>query len=302
MKSKAAAAFQSRSATASDFDIAKVVCYNCGKAGHVARDCPDQIAQLKLREELRAARMLGPLEELEARKICRKLQEIERIGEKVASGAKLEASQLKKMLQKSELEQLPVMRKISNGWQRDGCPQSELVQKITLTDEEEGHLRRFEKKIHKLMEQHIGLRAAIKVDHVQLESIQKEIDQLKDRDLFQKIAAGYRRATLDADSKCLAPAKGKMHASLLPSKAQPATKHVSQALECATAPVKRVVPSPVCQALRDADECSEASTVDTVDAEQLAVLEKAAEMLKASGLVAQAEELRKQAQARTAVR
>merc|ERR1712203_855174 len=183
----------------------------------------------------------------------------------------------------------PVMQKIADGWKRDECSQSELIQKITLTDEEEFHLRRFEKKLHKLTEQQSVLRAAVKVDHVQLESLQKEIDQLQDRDLFWKVAAGYRRAPLggDKESKIFKP---KVHASL--NKAQPEKMHiVSQALEGVLVPVK-CVSFPV-EKMQDADECSEASTIDSVAAEQqIAALGTAAKLLDASGLAAQAEELR----------
>merc|ERR1712203_98265 len=183
----------------------------------------------------------------------------------------------------------PVMQKIADGWKRDECSQSELIQKITLTDEEEFHLRRFEKKLHKLTEQQSVLRAAVKVDHVQLESLQKEIDQLQDRDLFRKVAAGYRRAALggDNESKTLKP---KVHASL--NKAQPEkTQIASQALEGVLAPVKCVSFS--VDKMRDVDECSEASTIDSVVAEQqVAALQTAAKLLDASGLAAQAEELR----------
>merc|ERR1712203_23744 len=115
---------------------------------------------------------------------------------------------------------------ISDGWMRDVRPQSELIQAITLTAEEEGHVCRFERKIHKLEERQAALRAAVKVDHVQLESLEKELFMLRDKDIFRRIAAGYRRP-----GQAAAPEK-QVHSSLMPSKSQPVkTQTISQSLE-----------------------------------------------------------------------
>lgn len=233
------------------------------------------------RAAIRASRTFPPLEELEARKIDRKLQDIDRIRAKVASGAKVEKSQLQKMQQRSVLEQSRVMQKIASGWSRDLRPQSELIQEITLSAEEEMHARRFERKISKLAETQAKLRSAIKVDHVQLEALQKEIDLLSQKAVLQKIAAGFRRCVLDNDTaKPAAPAK--MHSSLAKSKVQsPEAPAASQSLERST---EAVVVQETKVESDEVDSASEVSTVDTVDATQAAAIEKAALLLKAAGL------------------
>lgn len=134
----------------------------------------------------------------------------------------------------------------------------------------------------------------MKVDHVQLEILETELFKLREKDIFQRIAAGYRRPSQTPS----APEKhATVHSSLLPGKAQPVkTQTVSQSLERA---VECPLESPVKVTVREVDEYSEASTVDTIDAKQVTALEQAAEMLKASGLFAQAEELRRQAKAQS---
>jgi len=244
------------------------------------------------REAIRANRTLTALDELEARKIDRKLQDIERIRAKVAAGAKVEKSQLQKIQLQSELEQSRVMQKIASGtWNRDSRPQSELIQEITLSAEEEVHARRFERKICKLREKQatfrfeVGSSGFFRVDHVQFDALEEEIQSLNNKAVMKKIAEGFRRCVLEGDAaKPAAPAK--LHSSLAKSKVQPpAAPAAPQSLEHFTEAV--VVQETNVDAEfvpREADEVSEVSTVDTVDATQAAAIEKAALLLKAAGL------------------
>jgi len=203
----------------------------------------------------------------------------------------VETSQLQKMQLQSELEQSRVMEKISSGWKRDSRPQSELIQAITLDEEEEQQARRLERKIRKFTEQQAKLRTElpIKVDHVQLEFLEKEIQLLSNKDVLQKIAAGFRRRALEGDvAKTAAPVK--LHSSLVKSKAQPETAPAaSQSLEHPTDAGVAVQETKVDVEIvsREIDEVSEVSTVDTVDARQAAALEQAAHALKAAGLTAE---------------
>jgi len=184
-----------RSTAASEFDAGRVVCHYCHQPGHILRNCPERMAAKAAAD---ASRVLEPLEELEARKTERKLKEISRISAKVHAGAKVDNLQLQKIHQKCDLEQLPVMQKISEGWKRDERPQSELIEAMTLTEHEEEQARLFEKKILKLRETQAKVRAAIQIDNVQLEILEKKIEKLNETKVFKKISAGFRRRNLDA--------------------------------------------------------------------------------------------------------
>merc|ERR1711953_62114 len=179
------------------------------------------------------------------------------------------------------------MQKIASGWNRDLRPQSELIQASTLSAEEELHARRFERKISKLTERQTKLRSAIKVDHVQLEALENEIYTLSNKAVLKRIAAGFRRCVLDSDvARPAAPAK--RHSSLVKSEVQLTVPAASQSLERFTeAVVVRETTAAADSVSRDADEidsASEVSTVDTIDATQVAAIEKAALLLKAAGL------------------
>lgn len=62
--------------------------------------------------------MLSPAEEAEAKRLERKLREIKRLEQVLASGARLDKLQLEKVAGKAVLEDSLVLRKVRAGWQR----------------------------------------------------------------------------------------------------------------------------------------------------------------------------------------
>lgn len=138
---------------------------------------------------------IGPLEELEIRKLESKLKNIELLERRLHAGEKLDRLQVEKIQSKKSVEEHPLMIRAAT-WLRDERPLAELKQAVTLSPVEELAVRTVEKEFNEIAkfesrmpeEPNREQRAKLKQNLAKKERLEKNPAWIK----AQK---GYRRDT-----------------------------------------------------------------------------------------------------------